>query len=362
MNNKNSIVRRLYEYFNKHWFLSFIISSIPAIITTLITLFPERYQEAVNSCPFLEIVLLILLSISAVFTLSKLYFSTKESFADRGRLSVYKTLIQSIISFENQNTQELKKLIFQNRYKSSLTYSGKEPSPFLNATSRLHPVHKIEIFLKKVIEVLSTVFGIDQNNISVSLIYKPKEKDSWSVISELNIYDDEISLDELMKNPQSSYMQVLSQKGGSLLYIDKKEAISAQKYVPSDHEQDNQICGSIYCKNLSIYDNDKISVGFVLAIATRGMQFGNDDEYSKNLCLEIFRFIESVIQNELCSFCMNKHLGLSKNISNLTTRQKNNNNDLPEPQSAVSKDNQIVKSSKVYKIIKKFQKLFKKSK
>ena len=119
INNQNSIARRLYEYFNKHWFLSFIISSLPAIITTLITLFPERYQKSVNSYPFLEAVLLVLLSNSAIFTLFNLYFSAKESISDRERLSVYKKMIQSIIGFENQNTQEFKDLISENRYKSS---------------------------------------------------------------------------------------------------------------------------------------------------------------------------------------------------------------------------------------------------
>ena len=99
-----------------------------------------------------------------------------------------------------------------------------------------------------------------------------------------------------------------------------------------------------------------------MAFATRGMQFGNNDEYSRNLCLEIFRLIESVVQNELCSFCMNKHLGLSNNISNSTTRSKNNNSDLSEPQSVVSKDNQIVKSSKIYRIIKNVQNFFERSK
>lgn len=64
-----------------------------------------------------------------------------------------------------------------------------------------------------------------------------------------------------MKDQKSTFNMALRTQGGKVLYMKKQKAYDNCSYIPSEYEINYGMRGSIYCKNLSIYEDGEISKG-----------------------------------------------------------------------------------------------------
>lgn len=204
------------------------------------------------------------------------------------------------------------------KIKVTIVQEGKYPnyynltaSPLSEHSSRLNPVTKIDCIFEHATELLAERFGCPKNEISMCLIYKKDKQTEWKVINRKNLSDYQLDLERLMSNSESTFNSVLKTPGNFEFFVDKNDAYNSGKYVKTKSELNRELKGSIYCKNLSIYDdNNNLIKGFALSIGTT---FCDDsDEFSSNICKKMFKIIEDDIKGELIVFHMIEHIGLGE--------------------------------------------------
>lgn len=106
---------------------------------------------------------------------------------------------------------------------------------------------------------------------------------------------------------------MLKNRKEEVFYLNKQKAIDDGKYYRLPNEKNESINGSVYCKNLSIYDNNNEMVeGLLLSINTKQYAFCNNNDFSIEQCKTAFKYIESMISYEFTKFYLYNYCGLGE--------------------------------------------------
>lgn len=230
------------------------------------------------------------------------------------RGNLYGKIINKMLYDKKYISSGIVEATANDRYKDLFQLSvATNDNPFAMKKSRVHPGSAIDKVVKSAGELLCDMFGLDKNSedLNICLVYKDK-KNKWTTFSNFGSQRSNLDIKELFKddNP-SSFNYVLKYRKEEVFYLDKQKAIDDRKYYRLPNEMNNSIMGSIYCKNLSIYDDkNQIIEGLILSISTKQYSFCNNDDFSIEQCKIAFRYIESMISYEFTKLYLYNHCGL----------------------------------------------------
>ncbi len=285
-NRKITFFRRLYDTSIKHWIWASIVPLIPGLFI-LISVFGRNLglKDIDNNLyPVVYYVSLPIFLISILFTFLK-------SSADKwNENSKYKG--QKVLGNLNSSLNALKEY----KYRRFINYIQDHPddsSPFHEITK---PRTQIELILDNFRTVLSQNFGIESDNIGVSVLIK-KDGSDWEWMPSINLKEG-LQLNDLISNDHTTAYQIIHANQDYMFFPDKREAITKNKYVPDTRDKSCENIGSIFCGNISI-DHNKLQA--VFSISSYGEQFctNKDTEAIYLITKKIFPTYERRLKVEL---------------------------------------------------------------
>jgi hypothetical protein len=158
---------------------------------------------------------------------------------------------------------------------------------------------QIESILEQIRDLLSGIFGIAKNDIGLSLLYRTNNDTDWDFLYTMNIEND-ISIQELLQNPNSSAKQIIDGHARSIFFACKATGAKLGQFVPGQLDQDRGMGGSIICRDVSI-SADHSAVRAVLTITTYGQPVCREEDVQAKRKLEevILPSFELRLRNEL---------------------------------------------------------------
>lgn len=234
------------------------------------------------------------------------------------RQKLYGNIIDKMIYDKKHISGKIHEAILENKYKKIFEFSSNTnvTNPFTIKKSRVNPMSAIDKIVDSAGELLSAGMGFEKNNeyLSICLAYKDKTKNKWMVCSYHGSQISDADIEGLFEeNKPSSFNYVLKNRKEEVFYLNKQKAIYDGKYYRLPNEKNDSINGSVYCKNLSIYDNNNEMVeGLLLSINTKQYAFCNNDDFSVEQCQKTFKYIESMISYEFTKFYLYNYCGLGE--------------------------------------------------
>jgi hypothetical protein len=262
----NSILRKTYDYFIKHWVLSALISTAPAFIFTFTEFFGKDFGLIDQNGAFTHIAKIILwpsFVISLIFSFVMALADKRDEYAKQNGQIILSRIIQSLDEIKHKKLKRFIRYIDQNHNKANL-------SPFNDITQ---PISQLESILENFQYTLAEIFGIRHNDIGISLMYHTNKDRTWKWLYTTNIEGD-LSLNEITENPISTAHDIITGQTSSIFYPSKKSAASQGKYVPSSKDHAHRMIGSIICRDISISTNEYVKA--IFSVST----------YGKQICLE----------------------------------------------------------------------------
>ncbi|NOZ84152.1 MAG: hypothetical protein GXP60_05005 [Epsilonproteobacteria bacterium] len=300
--------RKIYKFFTQKWFLTaFILTSASHWFVFLKIMGKDvgLIKEDGSLTLLANIITWPLFTVSLLFALLK-------SAADRYNNQVINKghfILERILQSANNITTR-KMLRFWNFIKEH--YDKKDITPFKDITQ---PKEQINAILDNLQVTLSEVFGINRNDINITIIYKLDSED-WDWFYIMN-GGDHLDLKTLVNNQSTTIWRIINGERSSIFFADKREGVNKNMYLPDKKDQRYDNIGSILCRDISI-GTDRKFVKATLSISTYGKQFCkiNDKEAKKkieNLIIDPFvkrlqlefalHFIKHCMNNK-CLICV----------------------------------------------------------
>ncbi len=263
-------LRKLYDAFTHRWFLSTIFYTLSSSWFICLAIFGKELNlinATTNKITQPSITIsIILVAVSFIFTISKTLADKKNEKGKEDGQYVLQELLESVNSCKNTKLRRFNKFIFE---------SDSSDNAFKTITQ---PLEQIEEILKNIQITLSNLFGIKRSEIGLSILYSNYFKNFESVNDDhwywLHVIGTQQDLDkkQLLENENSTARNIIDNKGSYIFYPDKRVGIRENKFIPGPLDSQNSNVGSIYCKDISIVRDNKISVKAVLSVTTYGVQ------------------------------------------------------------------------------------------
>jgi hypothetical protein len=305
---KNKFLRKLYDYFVEHWFLSGLITASPAFLFALIQIFGNNvgiYNQGMLTFTA-SLILWPLFIILAAFSFLLAYADRYDEKAKKDGQFIYALLLECVNTITETKLRRFTRYINTHKTRRGV-------NPFFDITQ---PNTQMESILENIRIAFSKMFGISRDNIGLSIVYKTDENASWGWLNKMNIGDD-LTLDELLNNPNSAVRQIIDKKTGFLFFPDKKVGIERNQYVPGEKDKATDNLGSIICKKISTNTDNCIQA--ILCVTTYGCQIcdENDSETREKINLVLLPTFERRIQVELALLYTKEVIASQPNISSI---------------------------------------------
>lgn len=312
-----TLPRRVYDFFIRHWIFTASLAVIPSYYLILVRTVgqPLGLVDTANALTNAGLFIFIPLFIfSVVFALMKsLTDKYNEEVKYNGQF-VLESILAATSAVKDKKTTRFCEYIHTHRRRRFL-------SPFQDITQ---PRTQIQSILENLQVCLSEITGIRRDDIGLSIIYKPGTSSAdWKYLHTMNISND-LGIDDLTGNPQTTARRVLDRKVPVLFFPDKRTAKSQGQYVPGPKDEQHKGVGSILCQDISIGMDDQYIIA-VLTVTTYGTQLcENDDEDTRirliNVLLPAF---VSYLKLELSLLFIKEVLANRNNRSRSSGRRKN---------------------------------------
>ncbi|MCF8355620.1 MAG: hypothetical protein K9H48_14300 [Melioribacteraceae bacterium] len=275
--NNNSILRRFYNFILNHWILSSIIIFLPSILLYLTS---SGFYNAKNSSDTILVNTLSnyfpLFAISFLFTLFKLFGDKYNNMVKENGLLVLTIMLQSINLGKRRKLNRFYKFIKEH-------HDNKGINPFDEITQ---PSKQIKVILDNIQGTLCRLFGLNPNEIGLSVIYNTDKNNEWEWVANINVEND-LQLAELVNDNNTTAHQIITGKEKLIFYPDKRKGIKENKFKPGPIDKQKKNIGSILCKDISLDQNCNY-LKAVLSITTYGQQLCDEyDVESINKILEM---------------------------------------------------------------------------
>jgi len=300
--------RKSYNYFIKKWIVSAFILTLAAHWMLFLKFFGKNVglitaQGALTS--FANWITWPMFILSLLFALLKTAADNYNEQAKNKGHFILERLLQSVNAVATKKMQRFCSYAEENRTKSKLT-------PFKDITK---PREQIISLLENIQVTLSELFGINRDEIGLSIICKPIGDNEWQWLPTVNMQND-IDLQTLVSNPSTTAKQIIDGKGSSIFFPDKQVAVQKNQYLPGPNDTTYDNTGSVLCRDISIGTDEKI-IRAILSITTYGKQLceENDDDakykienllmptFEKRIQLELALFYIKEILNPKCMEC-----------------------------------------------------------
>lgn len=260
-----ALPRTLYDYFIKRWFLSTLLLTISTHWFVLLKIFGKGWgliDTTGKLTPFAHWITWPLFGISVCFALLK---TAADKYNEEGKNNAQYILERIIENVNAATSAKIRRFITYIKENYNKTTA---PNFHDIAQPRLH----IENLLENIQITLSRIFGINRDDIGLSIIYKFHTEDPWSWLMTINTAQD-VWLGNIVKNPSTTVKQLLDENLNlkSLFFPDKKIGAEKHQYLPGPKDKSFGIVGSILCRDISIGCEHKF-VRAILSISTYGKQ------------------------------------------------------------------------------------------
>jgi len=294
---EKGVLRYLYDLTLNHWiFTTFFIFS-----PTILLFFFIRNINYSLSAKGLENVLSIFFYFSILFfliALLKFYGDKYNNLVKDNGLIVLSIILQSLNLGKRRKLNRFYKFIIDTKKHSV-------ENPFYEITQ---PQKQIKVILDNIQNTFSRLFGIDPNDIGLSVIFKTDKHETWEWAAHLNIEND-LQLQSLVNNKNSTAFQIISGHDKYLFYPDKRKGLKEGKFSPGPIDETKDSIGSIICKDIGLDQNNNL-LNAVLSITTYGKQLCDEyDIESKSKIEEILLpSFEYRIKVELALLYIKNHI------------------------------------------------------
>jgi hypothetical protein len=274
--NDSNILRRFYNFFLNHWIFTALIIFSPSFLLYILSssFFPSNHNnEHLVSILSAFIPFYVF---SFLFTLFKLFGDKYNNIVKDNGLLVLTIILQCVNLGKRRKLNRFYKFIHNYKNQSGV-------NPFNEITQ---PEKQIKVILDNIQFTLCRLFGINPNEIGLSVMYKTDKNENWQWAAHLNIEND-LQLDSLVNDQESTAYQIISGNSKYLFYPDKRRGLKEKKFKPGPIDENKKYIGSILCKDISLDQNNNL-LQAVLSITTYGKQLCDEyDIESRNKIEEI---------------------------------------------------------------------------
>lgn len=287
-----TVPRRLHNYFVEHWVLSTLVLTISSYWFVIMRLAGKDLNliDDQNKMTVLaHVITWPLFAISFSFALLKTVADKyNEQAKNRGGF-ILQRMLDSVNAVTSKKMRRFCEFILIN-------HDRKDSKPFVDITQ---PKRQIESLLDNIQVTLSEIFGINRDEIGISILYKPDSVNEWSWMYSVNTMHD-LDLQTIIKDDHTTARQIIDGRFSSLFYPDKRIGIQDSKYVPGSKDKTFDNIGSVLCRDISIGDSQKY-LRAVLSVTTYGKQLceQNDIDAINKIENIIIPTFESRIQLEM---------------------------------------------------------------
>jgi len=316
--NEKTLKRQLYEYsVRKWWVLTIIFSLLPLWFLILqffgtgLCLMSENGKLTIKATVITWVVILVwvLFSIIKPWADNKNQTQMEEKYeALKEGSHISEQLLGGMTELEIFRAENYLKFVFEKCGRWELS-------------NIIKPKERIKDVATAITSVVNNICGISKNNIGVSIAVEEDGKWRWE-INRNSEYD--LTLGELLKNPNTSFRQIIDKKAVCVFYPDKRVGVREGKYVEGKIDKDHNGEGSVYCKNISISDNGENRIRAVLSVTTYENQIcDQDDEDSKEKFeKKIMPIFETRLKTELSLYFILKAVDVrSKQVKQKPAKQ-----------------------------------------
>ena len=278
---KSTVVRQIYDYLLKHWILSSFILSITSHWFIVVRV-AGKNLNLINDSGALNTlgnwITWPLISISILFTLSKTAGDRYNEQAKKRGGYILQKMIENVNSVTEKKMRRLTDFIE--------IHPDHIGVPVFNDITQ--PKSQIRSLLENIQITLSEIFGIERDQIGLSILYRYMGSGEWNFLEALN-NTHELDVKTLISNPNTTVRQVIDGKQQIFFFPKKIAAIKIQHYLPSSKDYSFDNVGSIFCQDISLRGrNETCYLQAILSISTYGKQLCPDnDEGSRNKFLNV---------------------------------------------------------------------------
>jgi hypothetical protein len=308
--------RKFYDWLSHNRWLSFIITSIPTVITVFISIFGNFIDNNGKLTSAWLYFVVIALTISSIFSIIKFQAQKGRDTERENANQFYKDILEKDSTFLLARMNKFLQITTDNEKKDVFRADDYN---LLGVVSPLNPLETIKLKIEYTCELFNKLFDIPQNLIGVSIIYN--RNSVWEYLCEVNIEGRSLPLATLTSNSHSTF-NIVRDAGPRCyrFFPDKNTARRTQQYIPDRSEQDiidnnGTIIGSIYCSNISVMQGENILFEAVLSVTTYDWQMcDEDDQVALYRIRQMFLHIEDELKYELAKLCAYGHSGLLDTI------------------------------------------------
>lgn len=292
---KDSVHRRIYDFFVKNWLFSAIIASLSSTWFSIVRFTrPLGVVDYDNQLTLLgHFVTWPIFFISLLFIVSKSYADKINERSKSDGFFVFRRLLQCVNSVTKFKLDRFCDFIHKN-------HQNPDVFAFQSITQ---PKVQIRSILENIQNALSEIFAIEKDDISLCILCK--NDDDWAFLAKINI-SNSLSVKELTTNPQSTVYKLIHSDDKSIFYPNKAIAIKDNSYVPSGKDRDFENTGSVFICDMSIVDARGENKIFptILCISTFGRQLCDENDINSILKIKnkIIPVFEPRIKLETASF------------------------------------------------------------
>ncbi|MCB2211192.1 hypothetical protein KQI52_03665 [bacterium] len=298
---KKKTMRSLYDFLIKHWIASAILISLTTHYLLIINFFgiplkllsPERELTSLGKWSTFSII-----GANYLLALLKSYGDRHNEQVKYNGQKVLQLLMSSITGMSDKKFHRFYSYIKDNTGRTNL-------EPFRNITQ---PTLQIQSILEGIQHCFSELFGIQKSNIGLSILFRMNKHGKFNYLYTINIESD-LSVDEIVHNPNTTARQVIDGKHSTLFLPDKTEGEKKSQYVPSRKDRQFDGEGSILCRDISI-DNDGKHLFAVLTITTYGTKLckNYDKETEERILNDLLPPFETRLRVELALLYLKEYM------------------------------------------------------
>jgi len=256
-----SMPRGLYDHFIQHWIQSAIILTVPSYWFLLLRVGGTRLGLTTQSGGLTTTghwITWPLFALSLIFALMK---TAADRYNDEAKMTGGFILERLLDSVNAVNAAKMRR--FSDYVER--THGVAHIVPFRDI---VQPEVQIVALLENLQVALSEIFGIDRTQIGLSILCKAESEGHWRFLRTVNTELD-LRLEDVVANPSTTARQIIDNKYDIRFFVDKREGIQKQQYVPGLRDVQFENIGSILCKDISVGGEHR-NMRAVLSITTYG--------------------------------------------------------------------------------------------
>lgn len=292
MSFSRSVARRIYDYLRRKWVLAAVLTSGPGLVFVLFDVVGETFKLKSSAGALTDLGSALFWAsfvVAIVIAVVKAKVDAIDQIAKENAQFILDELVSGLDQIKHRKVRRFCEFIRSHSRETGV-------SPFHEITQ---PRMQIESNLEKIRDVLSAIFGIPNNDIGLSLIYRITAESDWEFLYTMNIEND-ISLEELLGNPQTSARQIIDGKSKAIFFARKESGRAVGQFVPGKLDEDRALTGSIICRDVSLADGC-CAMRAILSITTYGQSVCDEDDLQAKKKIEqvILPSFELRLRNEL---------------------------------------------------------------